>query len=60
MTTYTETSTKLILKLKKPRHVTFTEDTIDNEHLNKKKSKMCCIFHSSGNECMDRNKYERG
>jgi hypothetical protein len=27
------------LKLKMPKKVTFTEDTIDNEHMNKKKSK---------------------
>ncbi|GMM52504.1 hypothetical protein DASB73_034670 [Starmerella bacillaris] len=25
--------------------VTWTEDTIDNEHMNKQKSKICCIFH---------------
>ncbi len=27
------------LKLKLPKKVTWTEDTIDNEHMNKKKSK---------------------
>lgn len=26
------------------RHVQWTEDTIDNEHMNKKKSKVCCIY----------------
>lgn len=25
--------------------VRWTEDVIDNEHMNKKKSKVCCIFH---------------
>eukprot|EP00123_Amoebidium_parasiticum_P010408 comp20085_c0_seq1/m.24734 comp20085_c0_seq1/g.24734 ORF comp20085_c0_seq1/g.24734 comp20085_c0_seq1/m.24734 type:complete len:107 (-) comp20085_c0_seq1:814-1134(-) len=27
-----------------PRRVSFTNDTVDNEHMGKKKSKMCCIF----------------
>lgn len=27
--------------------VTWTEDTVDNENLGRKKSKICCIFHSS-------------
>jgi len=37
----------LKLKLKKPkpsRRVQWTEETIDNEHMNKKKSKCCCIY----------------
>ena len=34
---------KLILKPEK--RVTFTEDTIDNEHMNKKKSKSFYIFY---------------
>lgn len=25
-------------------HVTWTPDTVDNEHMNKKKSKICCVF----------------
>lgn len=25
--------------------VRFTEDTVDNEHMNKKKTKICCIYH---------------
>ncbi|KAL6939842.1 hypothetical protein ACO0RG_003689 [Hanseniaspora osmophila] len=29
---------------KKPQ-VTWKEDVVDNEHMNKKKSKICCIFH---------------
>jgi len=39
--------TVLKLKLKKPpasRRVQWTEDTVDNEHMNKKKSKCCCIY----------------
>lgn len=38
----------LVLELKpKPRKkkVTWTEDTVDNEFMNKKSSKKCCIFH---------------
>jgi len=37
----------LKLKLKKPRptrRVQWTEETIDNENMNKKKSKCCCIY----------------
>lgn len=37
----------LKLKLKKPRpsrRVQWSEETIDNEHMNKKKSKCCCIY----------------
>ena len=41
----------LLLKLKrKPerkRKVRFTDDTIDNEDLCRKKSKNCCVFHRS-------------
>lgn len=36
------------LKLKKPKnhrkHVSWDEQTVDNENLNKKKSKCCCIY----------------
>lgn len=39
------------------RRVSFTPDTIDNEHLNKKKSKVCCIFKMGKNK--KKNKYER-
>lgn len=31
-------------KTKKP-NVRWTEDVVDNEHMDKKKSKICCIFH---------------
>lgn len=29
------------------RRVTWTEDTVDNEHMNKRKSNICCIWHAS-------------
>ena len=32
------------LKLKLPKNVTWTEDTVDNEHMNKKKSKSKIIM----------------
>lgn len=56
-TTVTETK-KLKLKLKKKeKKVTFTKDTVDNEHSDKKKSKVCCI--SKVRKEGDVNKYER-
>lgn len=33
------------LKLKEEKKVTWDENVIDNEHMNKKKSKICCIYH---------------
>lgn len=52
----TQTSTSsnpIILNLTGQNHndessqhqVRFTEDTVDNEHMNKKKTKICCIYH---------------
>merc|ERR1712087_711898 len=54
------------------RGVRWTEDTVDNEHMNKKSSKKCCIFHkpkihkedqssssSSSSEDSDTNAYEK-
>ncbi|XP_064615924.1 E3 ubiquitin-protein ligase PPP1R11-like isoform X2 [Liolophura sinensis] len=41
------TSPRLVLKLKKPKNdkkVQWSNDTVDNEHMNKKKSKCCCIY----------------
>uniref|UniRef100_A0A1B6IJB9 E3 ubiquitin-protein ligase PPP1R11 n=1 Tax=Homalodisca liturata TaxID=320908 RepID=A0A1B6IJB9_9HEMI len=38
----------LRLKLKKPKskkQVKWGEDTVDNEHMNKKKSKCCCVYN---------------
>lgn len=42
-------SPSVTMKLKKPKpkltkRVSFTEDTIDNEELGKKKSKCCCVY----------------
>ena len=38
----------LILRLKKPESkLKWSEDTIDNEFMNKKNSKRCCIFHKT-------------
>jgi hypothetical protein len=34
------------IKLKLPKKVTWTEDTIDNENMNKKRSKSKIIFYS--------------
>ncbi len=49
------------LKLIRRKKVTWTEDTIDNSNLNKKSSKICCIFHREGIDDPqdDKNKYER-
>lgn len=38
---------QVVVKLKKPKTkkvVKWTENTIDNEHMNKRKSKCCCIY----------------
>jgi protein phosphatase 1 regulatory subunit 11 len=50
-----------------PVRVTFSNDTIDNEHLNRKKSKICCIYKkpydpnvsSDESDSDDVNDYER-
>lgn len=69
--TQTTTAQAVVLHLKPERRtVTFTEDTIDNEEMNKKKSNskfylVCCIFRkkdcsseeSSGDDSV--NGYER-
>eukprot|EP00438_Fugacium_kawagutii_P024464 Skav208078 [mRNA] locus=scaffold1800:97442:103107:- [translate_table: standard] len=34
----------LVLQPRPQHNVTWAEDTVDNEHMNKKKSKKCCIF----------------
>lgn len=53
----TQTQNDTTEKKSKPK-VRWTEDVVDNEHMNKKKSKICCIFHpqrefgeSSGESC---------
>lgn len=35
---------------RKKKKVSWREDTVDNEHMMKKKSKICCIFHED-DEC---------
>lgn len=58
--TITITQTIQKIKLKRRKKVTWTQDTIDNEHMNKKSSKICCIFHSKNEpECRKKNKFER-
>ena len=42
--TQTPTVEIVILKIREKR-VTWHESVIDNEHMNKRKSKKCCIFH---------------
>eukprot|EP00933_Yihiella_yeosuensis_P076334 TRINITY_DN86060_c0_g1_i1.p1 TRINITY_DN86060_c0_g1~~TRINITY_DN86060_c0_g1_i1.p1 ORF type:complete len:158 (+),score=29.45 TRINITY_DN86060_c0_g1_i1:99-572(+) len=42
-----QTSTPILHLLLQPRpqhSVTWAQDTVDNEHMNKKKSKKCCIY----------------
>mmetsp|Transcript_66043 Transcript_66043/g.137948 ORF Transcript_66043/g.137948 Transcript_66043/m.137948 type:complete len:138 (-) Transcript_66043:161-574(-) len=34
----------LVLQPRPQHHVTWTDDTVDNEHLNRRKSKKCCIY----------------
>ena len=40
-------SSTLTLKAKTRRKVRWSADTVDNEHLGKKKSKVCCIYHKA-------------
>ncbi|XP_077285901.1 E3 ubiquitin-protein ligase PPP1R11-like [Arctopsyche grandis] len=61
----TQPSTIAVLTLRKPRvakKVEWSNDTVDNENMNKKKSKCCCIYkkkkefgesdsEDSGDEC---------
>ncbi|KAH8009953.1 hypothetical protein HPB51_023009 [Rhipicephalus microplus] len=40
---------RVVLRLRKPsprsrRHVTWREDTVDNEHLNRLRSNCCCVY----------------
>lgn len=56
----TVTQTLVKLKLRRRKKVTWSEDTVDNEHMNKKSSKVCCIHNSkAGTGCKHKNKYER-
>ena len=36
---------KIVLLKIREKRVTWHESVIDNEHMNKRKSKKCCIFH---------------
>ncbi|KAK9807372.1 hypothetical protein WJX73_008334 [Symbiochloris irregularis] len=36
---------RLVPRRKKKKAVRWSEDVVDNEHMNKKSSKQCCIFH---------------
>jgi len=62
----TEEGQVVRLKLKKPKnhhkHVSWTEQTVDNEDLNKKKSKCCCIYKKQKKfgEPDDESNYESG
>ena len=44
-TVVTAPAAPLILTLQNRPEVTWTDDTIDNEHLGRRSSKRCCIFH---------------
>ena len=35
----------LVLRLNPRPHISFSNDTVDNEHLGRKSSKRCCIYH---------------
>ena len=39
----------LILTIPHKKKVTWHESVIDNEHMNKRKSNKCCIFHKAYN-----------
>jgi len=44
------TTLKLCLKKEKGKKIQWTEDTVDNEGLGKKKSKCCCQFRKARKE----------
>jgi protein phosphatase 1 regulatory subunit 11 len=62
-TTTVESARTIALRLRAPRRVRFDETAVDNEHLGRRKSKSCCIYHrrrafdessdESGDECDD-------
>lgn len=55
----TMTMTKIKLKLvHRPRRVTWTEQTVDNEGMGRRSSKICCIYCSKGKD-KSKNRYER-
>lgn len=63
METTTETETQARITLRPPRRqIQWAEDVVDNEHLGRKKSNICCIYRKEGEECCssddDKNMYE--
>ncbi|RLV94728.1 Type 1 phosphatases regulator YPI2 [Spathaspora sp. JA1] len=54
-------SPKKARKKKKPR-VKWTEEVVDNENMNKKKTKICCIFHPNRtfDEEVEHDKHDSG
>ena len=68
--TQTQSHTETVVKLKKPKSkgVKWDKSAVDNEHMGKKSSKVCCIYHKpkafgesdSEDECShDKNAYDR-
>lgn len=56
--TITETIQQTTERRKK--RITWGEEVVDNENMNKKSSKICCIFNSKKRGCRhNKNKYER-
>jgi len=49
ITTKKEIVQLLILTIPQKKKVTWHESVIDNEHMNKRKSNKCCIFHKAYN-----------
>ena len=49
ITTKKETIQLLVLTIPQKKRVTWHESVIDNEHMNKRKSNKCCIFHKAYN-----------
>ena len=41
----TDAKPPLVISLQPKPRVTWAEDVVDNEHMHKKSSKRCCIFH---------------
>ncbi|RWW03204.1 hypothetical protein GW17_00033655 [Ensete ventricosum] len=50
----------LVLRLKRPKKVSWKEGTVDNEFLNRKSSKKCCIFHAFDEDDSDEEDDGRG
>lgn len=50
------------LRLRAPRRVRFDESAVDNEHLGRKKSKSCCVYHRrrAFDESSDESDFECG